>query len=68
MDFSVEFYETAVGSCPVRDFLNELKRTDPDDFAAVVAGLSKLKQRKNHREPLSKSIGYGLFELRHVGN
>ena len=67
MDFSVEFYETAVGSCPVRDFLNELKRTDPDDFAAVVAGLAKLKQRNNHREPLSKSIGDGLFELRHVG-
>jgi phage-related protein len=29
--------------------------------------LAKLKQRQNHREPLSKSIGEGLFELRHVG-
>ena len=67
MDFSVEFYETAMGSCPVREFLNDLKGTDPDDFAAVVAGLAKLKQRNNHREPLSKSIGDGLFELRHVG-
>ena len=67
MDFSVEFYETVVGSCPVREFLNDLKRTDSNDFAAVVAGLAKLKERKNHREPLSKSIGEGLFELRHVG-
>ena len=67
MDFSVEFYETAVGTCPVREFLNDLKGTDPDDFAAVVAGLAKLKQRNNHREPLSKSIGDGLFELRHIG-
>ena len=62
MDFSVEFYETAVGNCPVREFLDDLNRTDPDDFAAVVAGLAKLKQRINHREPLSKSIGDGLFE------
>ena len=67
MEFSVEFYETAVGSCPVREFLDDLKGTDPDDFAAVVAGLAKLKQRMNHHEPLSKSIGDGLFELRHVG-
>jgi len=67
MYFSVEFYETGLGSSPVREFLDDLKRTDHDDFAAVVAGLAKLKQRKNHREPLSKSIGDGLFELRHVG-
>ena len=35
MDFVVEFYETATGSCPVREFLDELKGSDPDDFAAV---------------------------------
>ncbi len=38
MDFIVEFYETAAGSCPVREFLDQLKASDPDDFAAVVAG------------------------------
>jgi len=67
MDFIVEFYETEAGACPVRDFLDELKITDPDDFAAVVAGLAKLRNRQYHREPLSKSLGSGLFELRHVG-
>ncbi|HEY6874669.1 MAG TPA: type II toxin-antitoxin system RelE/ParE family toxin [Geobacteraceae bacterium] len=67
MDFIVEFYETVAGSCPVRDFLDELKVTDPDDFAAVLAGLAKLRNRLYHREPLSKSLGDGLFELRHVG-
>ena len=40
---------------------------DPDDFAAVVAGLAKLRNRQYHREPLSKALGDGLFELRHVG-
>jgi phage-related protein len=67
MEFSVEFYETDEGQGPVREFLDRLKRTDPDDFAAVLAGLSKLKNRGYHREPLCKAIGNGLFELRHVG-
>ena len=55
------------GNCPVRDFLDELKSTDPDDHAAVVAGLAKLRHRQYHREPLSKSVGDGLFELRLKG-
>jgi phage-related protein len=67
MDFVVEFYETTAGKCPVRDFLDQLKASDPDDFAAVLAGLTKLRHRQYHREPLSKALGGGLFELRHVG-
>ena len=67
MKFSIEFYESHSGNCPVRDFLYDLKRTDPDDFVAVLAGLSKLEDRGYHRPPLSKSIGDDLFELRHVG-
>src|SRR5512147_411295 len=67
MDFAVEFYETKSGACPVREFLEELKTSDPDDFAAVVAGLAKLRNRQYHREPLSKALGKGLYELRHVG-
>ncbi len=67
MDFVVEFYETEAGTCPVREFLDELKASDPDDFAAMVAGLAKLRSRQYHREPLSKALGNGLFELRHVG-
>jgi phage-related protein len=67
MDFTVEFYETETGVCPVREFLDKLKASDPDDFASVMAGLAKLRNRQYHREPLSKSLGEGLFELRHVG-
>src|SRR6266496_655725 len=67
MDFIVEFYETEAGACPVREFLDELKTSDPDDFAAVLAGLAKLRNRQYHREPLSKALGDGLYELRHVG-
>src|SRR5918992_2027661 len=67
MDFTVEFYETESGTCPMQDFLEGLKVTDPDDFAAVIAGLAKLRNRQYHREPLSKALGNGLFEMRHVG-
>jgi phage-related protein len=67
MDFTVEFYETEAGIRPVHEFLAGLKASDPDDFAAVLAGLAKLRNRQYHREPLSKSLGDGLFELRHVG-
>ena len=55
MEFTVEFYETNDGQCLVRDFLDELKAS------------AKLHNRQYHREPLSKPLGCGLFELRHVG-
>ncbi len=67
MDFTVEFYESKSGACPVRDFLEELKASDPEDFAVVVAGLAKLRNPQYHREPLSKALGDRLFELRYVG-
>lgn len=51
----------------MQEFLDELKARDADDFAAVVSGLAKLRKRQYHREPLSKALGDGLFELRHIG-
>jgi len=67
MEFTVELYETENGATPVQQFLEDLKSSDPDDFAAVMAGLAKLRNRQYHRSPLSKALGEGLFELRHVG-
>lgn len=67
MIFNIEFYETITGRSPVRDFLDELKVSYPNDFAAVLAGLAKLRNRQYHRPPLSKSVGDRLYELRHVG-
>jgi hypothetical protein len=67
MEFTVEFYETHSGQCPMREFLDKLKESDPDDFAAIMAGLAKLRNRQYHRLPLSKFVRDDLFELRHVG-
>ncbi len=66
MDFTIEFYMTVSGRSPVEEFLEELKATDVDDFAAVLAGLAKLKNRRYHREPLSKSLGKGLTSQQHI--
>ena len=67
MDFTIEFYETVSGRSPVQEFLDDLKKSDPDDFAIIMAGLAKLRNRDYHRPPLSKAIGDELFEFRHVG-
>jgi phage-related protein len=67
MEFTIEFYETRSGRCPVSDFLDELKKSDPDNFAAVLAGLARLRNREYRKPPLSKPVGDELFELRHVG-
>jgi phage-related protein len=67
MEFTVEFYISETGRCPVREFLDKLKAGDPGDFAAVMAGLAKLRNRQYHRAPLSKAVGDELLELRHVG-
>ena len=67
MEFRVEFYEKRNGICPVRNFLDALKSSDPDDIAAVMAGMAKPRKREYHQEPLCKTLGKGLFERRHVG-
>ena len=61
MEFSIEFYVTRNGDVPVQDFLERMRQTDPDDFAAVAAGLEKLRNRQYHREPLTKALGDGLL-------
>ena len=33
----------------------------------MLAGFAKLRNRQYHREPLTKALGGGLYELWHVG-
>ena len=67
MEFIVGFYANDSGRSPVQEFLEDLKASDPDDFAIVLASLAKLRNSQYHREPLSKALGDVLSELRHVG-
>ena len=61
MEFQVEFYVSASGRSPVREFLDELKQSDPVDHAAVLRGLAKLRDRQFHREPLTKALSEGCL-------
>ena len=38
MDLSVELYVRAGGRCPAQEFMDDLKRTNPGDFAAMLVG------------------------------
>ena len=62
--FKVDFYKAADGSKPLVSFLNSL---EVKMKAKVMANLVLLEEYGNMaREPLSKPIGDGLFEMRTV--
>ncbi len=56
MQFRVRFYETADGQKPLADFLRELKQTQPVLHSRLDAGLKKLRNRQNHRKPLTDCV------------
>ena len=61
--FKVETYEKKDGKKPVDDFLVSL---DKKTRAKLVSLLELLEEKGNElREPYSKSIGNGIFELRY---
>lgn len=65
--FAVEFYEKENGDIPVEEFLDGLNVK----MKAKLVGLIEILQEKGNflREPYSKPLGDGIFELRcKVGN
>ena len=63
MEFTIEFYETSSGRCPVRDFLDDLKESDPNDFAAVMAGIAtKIAARDRKLHWIENVIGWEGFK------
>lgn len=58
----IEFYETEEGSCPVKEFLDEL----PLKLGAkAVRDIELLEEKGTQlREPYSKHLRNGIFELR----
>lgn len=62
MNFTVEFYETVDGKCPVQEFIDSL---EPKMEAKIISMLEILEERGNVlRLPYSKYLGDGIFELR----
>lgn len=65
--FTVEFYEKENGDIPAEEFLDDLNIR----MKTKLVGLIKILQEKGNllREPYSKPLGDGIFELRcKVGN
>ena len=60
--FEIEFYRTREGSCPMEAFLDSL------DQRMAIKALQELtllsEKGTDLREPHSKALGKGLFELR----
>lgn len=60
--YEVELYDTKGGRCPVQEFLDSL---EPKIHAKTLRTIDLLeKNGPNLREPYSKSIEDGIFELR----
>ncbi len=64
MEFEIIFYKGQKDNNPVEEFLIKLKRTNDPLAEQAFKGLEKLKNREYHREPLSKHLESGLWELR----
>lgn len=62
--YTVDFYKTPSGACPVQDFLDSV---DTKMRAKLLRSVLLLEQNGNDlREPYSKSLGGGIFELRAI--
>ena len=64
MEFEIIFYKDKEGGSLIEEFLIELKRGNNPFAEQTLKGLEKLKNRAHHREPLSKYLEPGLWELR----
>ena len=63
--FSVELYETVDGVSPVEEFFEVLRTTNPHLLSKTLRTVGLLEQYGNSlREPYSKPLKGGIFELR----
>ena len=64
MDFRIVYYQDNSGKLPVEEFLIKLRRANNPLASQTFKGIEKLRNRVYHREPLSKYLKPGLWELR----
>lgn len=64
MDFEILFYKDSKGGSPIEDFFLRLWKSNKELATKTRSGIEKLKNKFYHREPLSKYIEPGLWELR----
>lgn len=64
MEFTIEYFKDSSGKNPIEEFLLKLKKSNNPLAEQTLKGLGKLKNRAYHKEPLSKHLESGLWELR----
>lgn len=64
MEFEIVYYKNNAGKFPVEEFLLALAKTNEELQAKSFQGIAKLRNRAYHKEPLSKHLESGLWELR----
>lgn len=64
MEFEIIFYKDPKGKSPVEEFFLELGKSNQTLLVKSRHNISKLRYRFYHKEPLSKYIEPGLWELR----
>lgn len=64
MDFDVSYYTDANGNEPVKDFLGEVFNKNQSFFEQCISAIERIKHRVYHKEPFSRALGNGLFEIR----
>ena len=64
MEFEIEFYKDNSGNNPIEEFLLELSGSNLKLVLKARQEIDKLRNRIYHREPFSKHIEPGLWELR----
>lgn len=64
MEFEITLYKDSFGKSPVEEFLIELSDSNLILATKTRESIDKLRNRIYHREPFSKHIEPGLWELR----
>ena len=64
MEFEVIYYTDANGNKQVKDFLSDVFNKNQLFFEQCISAIEKIKHRVYHKQPFSKALGDGLFEIR----
>lgn len=64
MEFEITFYEDNSGNSPIEEFLLELSESNLRLVLKTREAIDRLRSRVYHKEPFSKHIELGLWELR----
>lgn len=64
MNFQIFFYRDSKGKNLIEEFLLEIAKSNEALVAKTRQGIEKLRYSNYHREPLSKYLEPGLWELR----